>query len=70
MIFSSRYEVKLPIVIRKILYLHAAYNETFVFLCLIVDRKDAIIHVDKEGKILFKHLFDKPMDTMAMMSDK
>ncbi len=53
MILTNSSEVKLSKTYRKILYLHAAYNETFVFLALITDRKDGVAHVDSKGTLLF-----------------
>lgn len=53
MILSNSYDIKLNKTYRKILYLHAAFKDTFVFLALISDRKDGVAHVDKTGKILF-----------------
>jgi len=53
MILSNSYELTLAKRYRKILYLHAAFNETFVFLALISDRRDGVVHIDKQGKILF-----------------
>ena len=35
MILNNSYSVKLSKIITKILYLYAAYNETFVFLAMI-----------------------------------
>lgn len=51
----------------KILYLYAACNETFVFLGLLSDRKDGVLHVHKNGTILYEHIFQIPMDTMGML---
>lgn len=53
MILSTSYSVKLPKKYRNILYLHAACNDTFVFLGMLVDRKDGLVHVDSQGKVLF-----------------
>jgi hypothetical protein len=41
-----------------------------VFLALIADRQDGVVHVDREGKELFRHLFKIPMEAMAMLSDR
>jgi hypothetical protein len=50
MILCSSYSIKLSQKYKKILYLYTAFNETFVFLTLITDRQDAVVHVDKDGK--------------------
>lgn len=50
MILNSSYHVKLDKTIKKILYLYPAYNDTFVFLALVNDRQDGVVHVDKNGK--------------------
>ena len=69
MILAQSHTVKLSKIIKKILYLYPAFNETFVFLALLSQREDGIVHVDSNGKILFQHKFDKPMDTMGMLTD-
>jgi uncharacterized protein YjiK len=56
--------------VKKILFLYTAFNETFVFLALITERKDGIVHVDKQGKVLFQHFFEIPVESIAMMSEK
>jgi hypothetical protein len=33
-------------------------------------RQDCVVHVDKNGKILFEHVFDIAMDAFGMLSDK
>jgi hypothetical protein len=52
----------------KILYLYPAYNETFVFLGMLGLRQDCVTHMDKEGNVLFEHVFEKPMDSFGMLS--
>ena len=54
----------------KISYLYAAYNETFVFLGMLTDKKDGVAHIGKSGEVLFQHFFDIPMDTMGMLDEK
>ena len=70
MILCNTYEVKLKKIYNQILFLHAAYNNTFVFLGMLTPRKDGVVHVDSKGNILFEKQFDDPMLTMAMMSDR
>ena len=53
MILSNTYEVRLEKTYKKILFLHAAFNDTFVFLAIISNKKEAIVHVDTKGKVLF-----------------
>lgn len=57
MILNASYSVKMTKQYKKILYLYAAANETFVFLALISERRDGLVHVDKNGKVLFEHYF-------------
>ena len=33
-------------------------------------RQDCVTHVDKDGNLLFEHIFPKPMDAAGMMSDR
>ncbi len=54
----------------KILYLYSAFNETFVFLGMRGYKQDCVVHVDKNGKILFEHVFDIAMDAFGMLSDR
>lgn len=68
MILNKTYEVKLIKKYKKILYLHAAFNDTFVFLALITDRRDGVVHVDAKGKVIFEAYFEYPMDTMGMLN--
>lgn len=49
MILNNTFSVRLAKKFTKILYLYAAYNDTFVFLALITDKKDGVVHVNKEG---------------------
>ena len=70
MLLSNKTTVKLPKTYYKILYLYPAYNNTFVFLGMVGLRQDCVTHVDKDGKILFEHIFPKPMDSFGMMSDR
>lgn len=51
----------------KILYLYPAFNDTFVFLALRGLRSDCVVHVDKNGHILFEYEFAIPMDTLGML---
>lgn len=53
MILNDSYEVKLAKKYAKILYLYAAYNDTFVFLAFTYNRKDIVVHVNTSGTILF-----------------
>lgn len=53
MILSKSYDVKMAKKYKKIQYLHAAFNDTFVFLALITDRRDGVVHVDSKGKVIF-----------------
>jgi len=53
-----------------VLFLHAAKDETFLMLAMLSPGKDAVIHVDKNGKVLFQHIFPKPIQTMGMLSPR
>jgi hypothetical protein len=70
MILNKTYKVKMAKKFTKISYLYAAYNETFVFLGMLNDKKDGAAHINKNGEVLFQHFFDIPMDTMGMLDDK
>ena len=37
----------------KILYLYPAANQTFVFLAMLGIKQDCVVHMDKQGNILF-----------------
>jgi len=41
-----------------------------VFLALIAERLDGVVHVDKNGNELFKHFFRMPMEAMAMLNER
>lgn len=70
MLLKNEHKVKLPKTYYKILYLYPALNDTFVFLGMVGLRKDCVTHVDKDGKILFEHVFPKPMDAFGMMTER
>jgi hypothetical protein len=70
MIFSQEYVVKMPKKYRKILYLYAAYNESFFFLGQKQLKQDCVAHVDLRGKILFEFTFDRPVEVCGMLSDR
>jgi hypothetical protein len=70
MILNNSFSVKLAKRYTKILYLYAACNDSFVFLALISDKKDGVVHVSKEGQILFEHEFRIPMDAMGMLDER
>lgn len=70
MLLKKSHSVKLPKTYYKILYLYPAMNDTFVFLGMRALRQDCITHVDKNGNILFEHVFSKPMDTLNMMTER
>lgn len=70
MILSNPFEVKLEKVIKKVLFLHAAISDTFLMLVMLQAGTDAVIHVNKHGKIIFQHIFPHPMLTMGMLSPR
>lgn len=49
MILNKTYKVKMAKKFTKISYLYAAYNETFVFLGMLSDKKDGVAHINKNG---------------------
>ena len=69
MILSNSYKVNMKQSYKKILYLHAALDKTFVFLALQGFNTDVLVHVDLDGNILFTHKFEKPVLTMGMLSN-
>lgn len=62
--------VKLPKIYYKILHLYPAFNDTFVFLGMIDLKQDVITHVNKNGEILFEHIFHKPIDSFQMINER
>jgi hypothetical protein len=54
----------------KILYLSAAFHETFVFLGMPGQGRDALVHCNKAGKILFELPFEHNVDSFGMLSDR
>ena len=70
MLIRTETKVILPKSYYKILYLYPAYDNTFVFLGMAGLRQDCVTHVDANGKILFEHIFPKPMDALGMISDR
>lgn len=57
MLLVNKHHVKLQKTYPKILYLYAAFNETFVFMGMPGIGKDVLVHCDKEGKILAEYNF-------------
>jgi hypothetical protein len=57
MILKNTYEVQLNKEYKRIHFLHAAYNDTFVFLATLSGKKDGVVHLDQKGKVLFEALF-------------
>jgi hypothetical protein len=53
MLLSSEHTVKLNKKYFKILYLSAAFKNTFVFLGMPSTAKDILVHCNTEGKILY-----------------
>ena len=70
MILDNHYSVKLKKRVAKILFLYAAVNETFVYLALIGEKKDGVVHVNKKGEVLFEHYFQIPMLAMGMLDER
>ena len=70
MLLKTSATVKLPKTYYKILYIYPAMNDTFIFLGMKGLRQDCITHIDKNGKILFEHVFSIPMDTLNMMTER
>ncbi len=62
--------MKLSKIYYKILHLYPAFNETFVFLGMKELKKDSITHVNKNGEILFEHIFHKPIDSLQMINER
>jgi len=69
-VLKNSYNVKLKHPFTKILYLHMAYKQTFVFLALQNLNSDYAVHVDLYGTVLFQHKFTHPVLTMGMLSNK
>ena len=53
----------------KIFNLLPAPNHTYVFLGMSRVGSFAIVHVDKAGKIIFEHRFEKIVDSIALISE-
>jgi hypothetical protein len=70
MIVSKTYEVQMERPVRSVLFLHAAKDDTFMMLVMLSPGKDAVLHMDSKGKILFQHAFPRPMLTMGMLSPR
>jgi hypothetical protein len=70
MLLASEHAVKLHKKYFKILYLSAAFKETFAFLGMSVPSRDVFVHCNKEGKILFEHQFHYSVDSFGMLSEK
>ena len=69
MLMSKSTKVKLEKTYEKIFYLHEAYNDTLVFLASLGVRQDALVHVNKRGKQLYRYKFPIPVDTLGMINE-
>lgn len=63
-------QVELKKTYLKIFNLLPAPNNTYVFLGMPRVGSFVIVHVDKDGKILFEHKFEKTVDSIALISEK
>ncbi len=70
MLLSSEHTVQLKKKYFKILYLSAAFKDTFVFLGMPSTAKDVLVHCNKEGDILYEHRFEHNVDSFGMISDR
>lgn len=70
MLLASEYNVKLQKRYFKILYLSAAFQETFVFLGMHATGKDILVHCNKSGKILYEKPFEFNVDSFGMVNDR
>ena len=53
----------------KIYNLLPAADNTFVFLALVSIGSDRLVHVNKDGEILFEYKFSKPVDSITMIDN-
>ena len=70
MILSNTFEVKMEMSVRIVVSLHAAQTDTFLMLVVLNSGKDAVLHIDSRGKLLFQHEFPEQMLTMSMISPR
>ena len=70
MLLKSKKHVKLPKRYQKMLFLSTAFKDTFAFIAMPSNGKEAVVHCDIYGKILYEKTFTHPVDAFAMPSDR
>jgi len=71
MLLKDTYELKLKQTVQKILVFSTAYNSTYVYCAVVKPGQDeSIVHVDKEGNILYEKIYPDIIDTFAMINER
>lgn len=70
MLLKSKTTVKLQKRYLKILFLSTALKDTFALVVMPSIGKEAVLHCDPHGKVLFERTFSHPVDAFAMPSSR